>query len=1253
MKVLAIRGKNLASLTEFNVSLIKGPLEQAGLFVITGPTGAGKSTLLDAMCLALYGRLPRIKGERGGHQLPANASGSDKLRITDPRHIVSRNAAEACAEVEFWGCDRQRWRARWSVRRARGQLAGKLQEVNVELFDEHDHAHTAHRREETQALIAQKVGLTYEQFCRSVLLAQGEFAAFLKAGADERAQILEALTDGSQLYTKLSIAAHQRAADEKSKLQELERQAGNLQPLSEEERQEVEKQKACLTAECERLAEEQKPCEEARQWYVKGDALSQDVQVAEVAHRSAQQARQEAAPQAHHLERLEQAERLRGPYERYQSASAEQNAADKQRSAAEQAFEDAEQALKLAKAEVERAEQRLEGARTHREHKQPEIDEARRLDTELDHARAALAQAEADQHKWTQELEQHTQALEEALLAQAAADEAIAQADRWLRDNYRLKPLAEQWPRWERGIQNYNSLHQKIADLCADLDTATRKLQQVEERLASAQQAVRDGEAKLENAQEELAVAQRAVEALQADHSLEARQTARERIDTGRQRLLELKNLLEGLVEAETARAAAAQVVAEATSAITSLREKLDALEQKHAELEAACLAREQDLKLAEAAEALAARRPDLLIPGKPCPLCGATEHPAAGQPAPPSEIVKRLRAEMEAARRERASCAQEIQKLGNQLAAERARTEEAGRHQSDAAKRYAAHLTQWNTISIDEPALVPHDPETGSKLDAALNQLEKEKANLDAAEKAYEAACKRRDQAQTQVNQLRERQQQAQVELNQLEQTRQSIASELKNCRQRLEEQQSRQRHDLDELDSAFSWQNDWQTALQTNPVTFLEAAQAYVKSWEVTQQHRQQQSDQRQELAREVAILRTKCEQSKSNLSTARHKVNDCAIHLAQLEHSRAHCLGGEPTDEVIWALDNEVKEAEKEATAARQKLLETSRQQAAAQTDCQVAQEREVKAKQEAATARAALDQALEAVQLTEAELESLLSTPTDVRRQLQDHIKALDDAVTATAGALDSKRQAYESHLASPRPDATREAIEARLAELDGCIAEKYKKIGALDEKLRQDRELRERHAQLVQELEAQKAVYARWAELDDVIGSSDGKTLRLFAQSLYFDALLAQANYYLKNLRQRYRLEQVKDAALEVQVIDHDLADVVRPISTLSGGETFLISLALALGLAAMSSDKVTIGSLFIDEGFGTLDPKSLEKALGILNQLQAEGRQIGIISHIPGLADQIGYCVAVEPNGTGTSRVSVIGPPQPAVVSTT
>ena len=215
MKILAIRGRNLASLEdEFEINFAKEPLKSAGIFAITGCTGAGKSTLLDAVCLALFDATPRMSKARENNVLIADVQ--DKmLSQNDSRTILRRGATDGYAEVDFRALDGYDYRSRWMVRRSRGQISGSLQKVEMRLYNLTLGVETGGTKTEILVRISELIGLSFEQFSRSVLLAQGEFATFLKAKQSEKAEILEKLT-GTEIYSRISssIYEHWRKAHE-------------------------------------------------------------------------------------------------------------------------------------------------------------------------------------------------------------------------------------------------------------------------------------------------------------------------------------------------------------------------------------------------------------------------------------------------------------------------------------------------------------------------------------------------------------------------------------------------------------------------------------------------------------------------------------------------------------------------------------------------------------------------------------------------------------------------------------------------------------------------------------------------------------------------------------------------------------------------------------------------------------------------------------------------------------------------------
>ena len=201
----------------------------------------------------------------------------------------------------------------------------------------------------------------------------------------------------------------------------------------------------------------------------------------------------------------------------------------------------------------------------------------------------------------------------------------------------------------------------------------------------------------------------------------------------------------------------------------------------------------------------------------------------------------------------------------------------------------------------------------------------------------------------------------------------------------------------------------------------------------------------------------------------------------------------------------------------------------------------------------------------------------------------------------------------------------------------------KGIGSVEKELEIDAKNRKNKKKKIVELEQKKESFQIWIKLNDMVGQADGTKFSRFAQGITLDQLIFLANNQLEILSNRYELKRGtnKKHLLEIEVIDSFQGDAVRPVSTLSGGESFIVSLSLALGLSSLASRKISIESLFLDEGFGTLDEENLEIALNALSRLQNSGKMVGVISHVKGLKERIPLQIAIVPKGDGTSRVEI------------
>jgi exonuclease SbcC len=253
--------------------------------------------------------------------------------------------------------------------------------------------------------------------------------------------------------------------------------------------------------------------------------------------------------------------------------------------------------------------------------------------------------------------------------------------------------------------------------------------------------------------------------------------------------------------------------------------------------------------------------------------------------------------------------------------------------------------------------------------------------------------------------------------------------------------------------------------------------------------------------------------------------------------------------------------------------------------------------------------------------------------------------LNNGEQALIGRTKSNRDAQ-----SKLPDAAR----ADALSLEGLTAQRIskesdrqgldQKLGAFQEELRQDDERRKSQLELGGQIEAAEREFHRWARLSALIGSANGNVFSRFAQGLTLERLVGVANRHLAQLNPRYSMRRSTEDldGLELEIIDHYQADVARPMRSLSGGESFLASLALAVGLSELASGKTAIESLFIDEGFGMLDADTLETAMAALEGLQARGKTIGVISHVDAMKERITTQIRIQKRDGGRSILEIV-----------
>ena len=482
MKILAIRGRNLASLEgDFEIDFTVEPLLSAGIFAISGPTGAGKSILLDTMCLALFARTPRTDQAKENNVKLQDVS-NEQLSQSDPRFLLRRGTSSGFAEVDFMALNGHRYRTRWSVARARDKENGRLQNPRLALYNLDKEEEEQGTRSDLQARIIDLIGLTFEQFTRSVLLAQNDFSTFLKAEQGEKASLLEKLT-GTELYSAISRQIFERNARAKEAFDLIQTRIQGIELLTDEEENDLRT----------RLAGTEKELQRVEKAKAEQQALQEAVRSIEQQITIRQRQQKEAADKLVHATEL----------------------------------------LTVARHEYEKGVEEQQQSEARFKSLQQEILQARKLDIQLDTAIRDLSHSEQQLKNVMLRKEEAEKKYQAAVLRRRQGAEEIARLTAW-RERYKKKErIAEQLSAlllhldaasatrsgMEAAVRSIETLRQEMAAL-------NKQLSDLQQTSANKQQALKRAEADYRNLEEEL----KAVDAPALDKQIEKLRQEREQL---------------------------------------------------------------------------------------------------------------------------------------------------------------------------------------------------------------------------------------------------------------------------------------------------------------------------------------------------------------------------------------------------------------------------------------------------------------------------------------------------------------------------------------------------------------------------------------------------------------------------------------------------------------------------------------------------------------------------------------------------
>ncbi|MDO4164728.1 MAG: SbcC/MukB-like Walker B domain-containing protein [Bacteroides sp.] len=1140
MKLQRLNIKNLASIEQASIDFENGPLGEEPLFLICGETGAGKTTLLDAICLALYNNTPRMRRSNNETYREADTKGTTddeekearRTTINDVRQLMRRNTCEACVELDFTGSNETEYTARWYVARAYKKLSGNLMSEKWSL-ENRKTGITLTRKNEVKAEIQKAIGLTFEQFCRTVLLAQGDFTLFLQSKESEKSEILEKLT-GTGIYSEIGSEIYAIMREKRADYEMQQMKLQNIHLLTEEEIADIHATIQTCTNEIGQSTQEKEVATQKRDW------LKRDAEL------SALQVRQEQAWR-------EKKEQLYSDESKQQQTLIKDwndTVEPRQWLAARQ---DVLQQQKRNQQETERVKQtfvHLTGGINH-------------LKTKVEDVEARLQAAQHFLHEQAVYLPMYEQS--QAIVAD-------------------LKTILT--------AQANIGSNQKILD-------------QLQQQLPDKEQVRTDRQALLRQKTEESRHKQEVIDqqnALLASMQQVQLQQKKNTLEQTKELLLKAQNALALLTEKQNALNDATDNERKLTEKQNVCRQQQTALQTDYnnrltAYKEIKALYDKQKLAIEEYAREMRAH----LCVGDTCPVCGQEvkslrkDEDFQSILAPISQSLEVKEKEYKDAERLLNNNQTEQKTYKRLLTDQRANTQKAQQQQQKAQADAETACRLCNLLPLSEA--------TAESIGHRLEENRKSIAQI--SEKLLEAQTlaghitrlqREKDLFQKTVDEARKAAEAAEQDLT-------TLKNDINSRQLLIEKEKATAQDTLMRISPQILWE-DWLSDWQKAPLTFIERLERDAR-------HHRLAQDREKELTNSLILYRKELndiDNSRSSICRAFPSWTDIAS--VQSIEIKEPGIAWNRLNADVSALHRSISTANDTLNNQQTKLAQFYR--------CHPV--------------------------FDEMQLLNLSAYSGSRIEAMHTKLQQLKEEVIAQQSALRQTNEQLENHRKQKpalKDDDAEDTLNSLISTLSEKISEDNQKIGQQKSRLEENARNLNRMKDEMQRADQLLDIYRKWDRLCHYFGDDKGKTFRNIAQSFVLKELLNNANSYLHHLSRRYELE-CQAGSLTILLRDLYQGGTARPASTLSGGESFLVSLSLALGLSSLSRQSLSVDTLFIDEGFGTLSSDYLNTVMDTLEKLhRMGGKKVGIISHVEGLRERIRTQIQVQRIDNSRSKVEV------------
>lgn len=1302
MRLIELRLKNLNSLKgEWHIDFADSAFINEGIFAITGQTGAGKTTILDAICLALYGETPRIN-----------------TISKSSNEVMTRQTADCFAEVVI-DLNGSHYRCRWGQRRAFNKADGNLQDATHEiaklnLDSSKDDEILESKLSRTKDKIIELTRMDFQQFTRSILLAQGSFSAFLKAKADERADILEKIT-GTDIYATISEHVYEKKRFEEEILSKLQFGLQGLTLLDSEQEAELNEQLHSNQLAQNDEQQQYQQLNEQVNWLNAITELTEQLSRYQNQLTIAQQAKQDFIPNAKRLAVANSALEIESQFGQLSSTRGSVQRLFDEQQVLVTKLPTQKSILEQATNTLNRANHDEKTAASDLEQTLPKIVQVRTLDNEVKQQSHILNERNQRRSILASTVQRLSQEIETHKLLATDNQSQLITTEKYLEDNKVLNNLDTDMATFDGSCSRLKVLLQDNSTLANDKAVYSKQAEQYQVKLAELIQKQTDDKQATAETREQFAALQKQQAALLANKPLTQLRAEQEHIDH-----------LNALIEQASFKQ---QQLAELSLQINNIQSVLPSIHETLTATADSITNNEIDLKEAknqrqerQAHLALLQKVATLedyiseLESGNPCPLCGATEHPFIDQHSNTHGYL------------DKDNTNEQSQMLQTQLRISELDLQ-INAIETELSNYKINYVTTKNNLTQQQQqlaTLIEQAELLSSSIQNAINELFTANASIADSIMTVIEPLKQIATELAMVNQqlqnedidselviniaksisgakqrLMDYKQQLRITLADYENITESLAT-MSKILEAVEQQQYRLATEINAVENDKKL-NQQQSDNIDNKIasSFTELKELIINILELKNKYFAGKSaTELSHLTEQIQILKTSIDeqviasgtevdhyldglrQQRGYLSQLKKEFNARQDQQQNLKTALSNLDTQIKTKQLQLDKEDAELKASTELVANQTKTLEQSQQHRHLIFADKNPDEEESRLRsllEQAKTTQSLAqrqhyqsDQLLTQLQEQQQQLTIQLTTanndlaaqekvfnealansdfideaqflsarlPIDERNALNQQQQQVDYTLQQTQSLLEQTQQALVEKQANP---LTCENIETLTNQQQQAQSESNRliaAIGAINQQLKDNEQRKGNQQAQLESIAEQKEKLQVWRQLNELIGSASGKKYRTFAQGLTFDIMVSHANTKLHKMSDRYLLIRDDNNALELNVIDNYQGGEIRSTKNLSGGEGFIISLALALGLSQMASHNIRVDSLFLDEGFGTLDDESLDIALDTLTNLQQEGKLIGVISHVQALKERILTQIQVTKLSGGFSQIS-------------